>query len=188
MNITFVSRHYELNTTQKSFIESKLKSVRERYFDKRLDVQVELTSEKSRQRCELNVRSDRFQEQLRVESHDMQQSIVEAIEKLEMILRKRHDKQVNRKRVEKREQTETQVEAALEAPTDEVGEEIAPVDLPEIIETGAKPSKPITVTEAAMLLQESGDQFIAFRDASENEFAVLFRRQDGKLGLQRHGS
>ena len=186
MNITFVSRHYELKDSQKSFIENKLESVRERYFDKRLDVQVELTSEKSRQRCELNVRSDRFKEQLRCESHDMQQSIVEAIDKLEMLLRKRHDKKVNRKRIEKRDRPEIMAELPSET-TSDAGENSDPAELPEIVEIEPGPSKPISVLEAAMLLQESGDYFIAFRDARENEFAVLYRRQDGKLGLIRHG-
>ena len=186
MNITFVSRHYELKDSQKSFIENKLKSVRERYFDKRLDVQVEMTSEKSRQRCELNVRSDRFYEQLRCESHDMQQSIVETIDKLEMLLRKRHDKRVNRKRVEKRDRPEALAEMSAE-PTSSAGENDSTSGLPEIVEIEPGLSKPISVPEAALLLLESDDHFLAFRDARENEFVVLYKRQDGKLGLLRHG-
>ncbi len=184
MNITFVSRHFELKDSQKSFIERKLRSIRKRYFDKRLDVQVELTSEKSRQRCELNVRSDRFKELLRSESHDMQQSMVEAIDKLEMMLRKRHDKMVNRKRIEKRDRTEivTDLRSENEGDTNGIG---GSVELPEIVEVAPSSAKPISVPEAAMLLHESDDQFIAFRDARENEFVVLYKRQDGRLGLIR---
>ena len=184
MNITFVSRHYELKNSQKSFVEKKLRSIRKRYFDKRLDVQVELTSEKSRQRCELNVRSDRFKELLRSESHDMQQSIVEAIDKLEMLLRKQHDKMVNRKRIEKRDMVEVMVDLPSENEAD-IGRGGESVDLPEIVEVAPTSAKPISVPEAAMLLQDSDDRFIAFRDAQDNEFAVLYKRQDGKLGLIR---
>jgi len=187
MNITFVSRHYELKNSQKSFVEKKLRSIRKRYFDKRLDVQVELTSEKSRQRCELNVRSDRFKELLRSESHDMQQSIVEAIDKLEMMLRKKHDKMVNRKRIEKRDRVEIVVDlpSENEADIDRSGESI---ELPEIVEVAPTSAKPISVPEAAMLLHDSDDQFIAFRDARDNESVVLYKRQDGKLGLIRPSS
>jgi len=184
MNITFVSRHYELKDSQKSYIENKLRSIRKRYFDKRLDVHVELKSEKSRQRCELNVRSDRFQELLRSETHDMQQSIVEAIDKLEMMLRKQHDKMVNRKHVEKRELVE------MAEPLVSMGEaeDDESVPLPEIIEVQPTAAKPISLPKAATLLQKSDDQFIAFKDAKADEFIVLYKRQDGKLGLIRHCS
>jgi len=189
MNITFVSRHYELKNSQKSFVEKKLRSIQKRYFDKRLDVQVELTSEKSRQRCELNVRSDKFKELLRSESHDMQQSVVEAIDKLEMMLRKKHDKMVNRKRIEKRDRVEA---ITADSPSEievEIGnKDGAPIELPEIVEVAPTSAKPISVPEAAMLLQDSDDQFIAFRNAQDSESAVLYKRQDGKLGLIRPGS
>jgi len=184
MNITFVSRHYELKNPQKSYIEKKLRSIRKRYFDKRLDVQVELRSEKSRQRCELNVRSDRFQERLGSESHDMQQSIVEAIDKLEMMLRKQHDKMVNRKRIEKRDLAGVAEPLTFAGETKGGGAD----PLPEIVEVQPTSAKPISIPEAATLLQESDDHFISFRDARADDFVVLYKRQDGKLGLIRHSS
>lgn len=184
MNVTFVSRHYELKDSQKSYVERKLKSIRERYFDKRLDVQVELTSEKSRYRCELNVRSDKFKELLRSESHDMQQSIVEAIDKLEMMLRKQHDKSAKRKRIEKPDLAESVMDLPSESEGN-AGNLDDSVELPEIVEVASTPTKLMSVPAAAVLLQESEDQFIAFRDAQENEIAILYKRRDGKLGLMR---
>lgn len=45
------------------------------------------------------------------------------------------------------------------------------------------PVKPMTVDEAAGLLQDNGDQFMVFRNARTDTVAVLVRRPDGNLGL-----
>jgi len=43
--------------------------------------------------------------------------------------------------------------------------------------------KPMTPEEAAMMLTDSDDQFIVFRDAETNRVGVLYNRTDGNLGL-----
>jgi putative sigma-54 modulation protein len=43
--------------------------------------------------------------------------------------------------------------------------------------------KPMTQEEAAILLADSDDQFIVFRDSETNRVGVLYRRTDGNLGL-----
>lgn len=188
MRVSFVSRRYDLGDAQKSFVENKLDTIRQRYFDRRIDVQVELTSEKSRQRCELNVHSDGFQELVRSESHDMQQSIIDALDKLELMLRKRHDKLVNRKqRIEKRdvsgdlgrmpEETDVETDREPDLQADSLD------DMPEIVEANRTFPRPVTVSEAAMILQASADQFIVFRESQTDDVAVLYKRRDGKFGL-----
>lgn len=199
MRVSFVSRRYELGDAQKSFVTTKLETIRQRYFDRRIDVQVELTSEKSRHRCELNVHSDGFQELVRTESHDMQQSIAEALEKLELMLRKRHDKMVNRKqRIEKRDvphelvsMPDTEEVDEVEVTEAETADELQPEpyslnEVPEIIETDKTFPRPLPVSEAAAILQASADQFMVFREPEANEVSVLYKRLDGKLGLIRH--
>ena len=43
--------------------------------------------------------------------------------------------------------------------------------------------KPMTPEEAAMMLTDSDDQFIVFRDAETNRVGVLYNRTDGNFGL-----
>ena len=43
--------------------------------------------------------------------------------------------------------------------------------------------KPMTAEEAAMILADSDDQFIVFRDAETNRVGVLYGRTDGNYGL-----
>jgi len=43
--------------------------------------------------------------------------------------------------------------------------------------------KPMTPEEAAILLTDSDDQFIVFRDAETNKVGVLYNRTDGNFGL-----
>nr|MDQ3071086.1 sigma 54 modulation/S30EA ribosomal C-terminal domain-containing protein [Acidobacteriota bacterium] len=45
------------------------------------------------------------------------------------------------------------------------------------------PIKPMTIDEAANLLQDTDEEFLVFRDARTESVAVLFRRNDGNLGL-----
>jgi putative sigma-54 modulation protein len=43
--------------------------------------------------------------------------------------------------------------------------------------------KPMTPEEAAMILADSDDQFIVFRDSETNKVGVLYNRTDGNFGL-----
>lgn len=45
------------------------------------------------------------------------------------------------------------------------------------------PVKPMTVDEAAGLLQDNGDAFLVFRNARTESVSVVFRRNDGNVGL-----
>jgi len=45
------------------------------------------------------------------------------------------------------------------------------------------PVKPMTVDEAAGLLQDNGDTFLVFRNARTESVSVVFRRNDGNVGL-----
>ena len=45
------------------------------------------------------------------------------------------------------------------------------------------PVKPMTVDEAAGLLQDNGDAFLVFRNARTESVSVVFRRSDGNVGL-----
>lgn len=60
--------------------------------------------------------------------------------------------------------------------------EAAP-NAPRIIPQRKYRVKPMTPEEAAILLADSNDQFIVFRDAETNKVGVLYNRTDGNFGL-----
>ena len=45
------------------------------------------------------------------------------------------------------------------------------------------PLKPMTVDEAASLLEDNGETFIVFRDAGSEAVSIVFRRTGGNIGL-----
>jgi len=179
MNISFTSRHYELRDSFKSFIEEKIKSLSERYFRKHVEVQVVLTAEKHRYLCELNVRSNGFKELLRRETNDMQQSVQGVLDKFELILRKQHEKRVNRKKLERKQIAMVPVEGQEETSSEDSETE----EVPEIVEVEMVLTKPISVFEAAVILKDSDDQFVVFREAKSDKPSVLYRRAGGGFGL-----
>ncbi|HXG65783.1 MAG TPA: ribosome-associated translation inhibitor RaiA [Blastocatellia bacterium] len=54
---------------------------------------------------------------------------------------------------------------------------------PRIITARRYRVKPMTPEEAAVLVEDSNDQFIVFRDAETNKVGVLYKRNDGNFGL-----
>jgi putative sigma-54 modulation protein len=44
-------------------------------------------------------------------------------------------------------------------------------------------TKPMTVDEAVLEMDASGDGLLVFRDAANERVKVLYRRKDGNLGL-----
>lgn len=60
--------------------------------------------------------------------------------------------------------------------------EVAP-NAPRIIAQRRYRVKPMTPEEAAIILADSDDQFIVFRDAETNRVGVLYGRDDGNFGL-----
>jgi putative sigma-54 modulation protein len=51
-----------------------------------------------------------------------------------------------------------------------------------IVSNGYK-VKPVTVDEAAMLLDEQDEDFLVFRDSDNQGVSVIYKRKDGNYGL-----
>jgi putative sigma-54 modulation protein len=54
---------------------------------------------------------------------------------------------------------------------------------PQIIGTETKPLKMLTLDEAIMKVDLSGDNFLIFRCEEDQKLKVLYRRTDGHYGL-----
>jgi putative sigma-54 modulation protein len=52
-----------------------------------------------------------------------------------------------------------------------------------IVRAGRLPIKPMSVEEAALVMDDAGREFLVFRDAASERVSVLYKRRDGDLGL-----
>lgn len=108
------------------------------------------------------------------ENADLKQAIATAAQKVEKQVLKLKEKFQSRKRAR------TPVKEVAPVPGGPL--EAAPRS-PRIISARRYRVKPMTAEEAALLLVDSDDQFLVFRDAETDRIAVLYNRTDGNFGL-----
>ncbi len=174
MEFEFTGRHVEISPRLEELAQKELQKL-----DKFLDsapkrAHVILTAEKNRKRAEIVVywRDSVFTGV--AENSDFKQSIIVAAGKVEKQLLKLKEKFNTRKR-----HRPSLAEVAL---AQEPGLPPAP-PTPRIIPERRYKVKPITQEEAALLLTDSDDLFIVFRDAETSKVGVLYKRTDSNFGL-----
>ena len=66
----------------------------------------------------------------------------------------------------------------------DLGEASGPADrIPEIVRLRPAADKPMTPEDAALVMDQQGHSFLVFTNAETGRFGVLYRRNDGRLGL-----
>ncbi len=58
-----------------------------------------------------------------------------------------------------------------------------PPATPRIIQTSHLPIRPMSIEQAAMILDDSRNEFIVFRDLDTDKVTVLYRRRDNNFGM-----
>lgn len=174
MEFEFTGRHVEITPTIERLVRKELNKL-DRVLDSApMRAHVIISSEKYRKCTEIVVywRDDVFKGV--AEHNELNQSIANAASKVE--------KQVFR--LKEKFQTQKRGRASVKevAPVPGGAIEAAP-PAPRIIPARRYRVKPMTPEEAALLLADSDDQFIVFRDSETNKVGVLYNRKDGNLGL-----
>ena len=57
------------------------------------------------------------------------------------------------------------------------------IDEPKIVITKSLPAKPMDIEEAIMQMDLMNKNFFVFRNAENSEINVVYKRDDGKVGL-----
>ena len=174
MNIKTTARHYELTPALKDYAETKVQQLT-KYFDNIDNARIIFTLEKYRHSVEVSFHINGKDFNSREESEDMYVSVDRVVEKLERQIRKYKGKRFNKKSPKL---AEIEVELPPEEDEDQFQtreNEIVPVDPIEF---------PI------MSLEEAVDKLIAdatgyniFSNIQTKRLNVLFKREDGTLGL-----
>lgn len=177
MNIKYVARHFEMNEELRDFTEGKLRKI-EKFVDEPFDVHVILEQEKHRYMAELKVNHRHGIIQATEETTSMEGAISLAIDKIEKQARRARKKFMDtRRRMDRAmEQPHWPVEV-LEASSLAGGSDR------KVIKTSKLPIKPMTVEEAALKLEDSSNDFVVFKDSTNHQVSVLYKRRDANFGL-----
>lgn len=174
MKIEYVARKATLTDQDRQLAEKKLGKIR-KYFNDILDVRVEVDQERHLYVADLFVKGKDFDLKSTSQSKDLTTAVQDAIDKLEIQARRAKTRLKSHKQRHSRGEQEWDVEV-LE--TESIGS-----GHPRVVERTQIPIKPMSIEEAAMQLEKSRDQFLVFRNSSNDKVNVIYRRPDNNLGL-----
>jgi putative sigma-54 modulation protein len=179
-------RNYEIPPDIRSMVEKKLAKIEERLFDDVIDVRVVLQVEKYRNICEILIKGKEHDVKSVQESDDsMQDAVNSALDHL------KRQAQKNRKKIRDHHRKEGNGRKAV---TEWAVQVLEPTRLredadgsdnraPRIVKTNNIEIRPMSIEEAALRLDDSKNEFIVFRDIDNDKVSVIYKRQDGNLGL-----
>jgi putative sigma-54 modulation protein len=172
MNTTIVGRHMDISPALHDRVDKKMKKL-DKYFGPNTEAHVIMHVEKNRHVMETTIVFEGITFRGEESSSNMYKSIDSVVKKIE--------KQIHhhRSKLEKRLRSGAFNEDAYDEPIEDL-EEVAPYKL---VKTKKFPVKPIDLEEATMQMQLVGHNFFVFRNAETNQVNVLYRRNDGDLGL-----
>jgi len=156
----------DLTNTLKQYTEEKLGKF-EKYIGNITEAVVTLSVEKYRHKAEVLLKVNGLLIQAEGITGEMYSSIDEVVDKLDRQIKKYKEKIASHRKVKK----ETGAPAVKEK------------TVPLIIKKKAFDIKPMAVEEAAMQMDLLDKNFFVFTNASSGNINVLYRRNDGNLGL-----
>jgi len=174
MELEFTGRHIDITPAVEKLVRKELRTL-DRVLDSApIRAHVTVSAEKHRKRTEIVLywRDNVFTAV--GENADLTQSVAAAAARVH--------KQGLRLKEKFHARTRGRQPAKAVAPIPGGAIEAAPAS-PRIVLQRRYRVKPMTQEEAAIILADSDDQFIVFRDAETNKVGVLYNRTDGNFGL-----
>jgi putative sigma-54 modulation protein len=176
MNIEYIGRNFHVDERVRAHAAEKLEKLT-KFLDEPIEGRVTLEIEKHRHRAEVHV-THRQGVLTAIEETDgtMVDAINLAAEKIEQQARRTHQRLVDKRRRGDRNGHRWPVEI-LDRESVTGGAE------PRVIRTTHLRIKPMTIEEAALLLESSKNEFVVFRDSASDRVSVLYKRKDDNYGL-----
>lgn len=176
MNIIVNTKHTTLTDAIRDYSEKKIQRIA-KYFDDNMDVHVNLNVEKNMHIAEIFVNVKGMFLKGIERSEDMYASIDLAVDKIERQVVKYKEKLTSRKNIENRESMEN-----LKLSVYDYDEDSA-IDEPTVVISKQIPAKPMDIEEAIMQMDLMNRNFFVFRNAENSEINVVYKRDDGKVGI-----
>lgn len=177
MNIEYVGRHYSIDDQMRSYAEDKLAKVL-KFVDEPIDVRLTMETEKHRAIAELHLAHRHGVLQATEETEEMIDAVNLVVDKVEKQARRSRKKFIDKRRRADR------VNGSHHWPVDVLDHTTVSDDGgPRIIKSSHLQIKPMSLDEAALVLETSRNDFVVFRDAGSDRVNVLYRRKDSNYGL-----
>ena len=187
MAISIVGRNFEVSPEIRDLISKKLDKIVEKLFDEAIDVRCVLQVEKYRNICEILIHGKEHDVKSVQES---QESMTDAAnlaldhvkrqaQKHRKTIRDHHRKAGGRSKSEVTGWTVRVLEPGQMRHAGKEGETARP----RVIKTNALPIRAMSIEHAALMLDDSKNEFIVFRDVDTDKIAVIYKRRDSNLGL-----
>ena len=176
MQISVTFKNIDPSDHLKSYVQNKLNKL-DKLLENPAEANVVLSVEKIRHIAEIKIIGDRLNINCREKTGDMYSSIDLALDKLEKQIKKTKQKIRNHRQGSRSETRDRDVaaETPASAPREEAGEPRIKIQNIEF--------KPMDVEEASLQMDLVSDNFIVFTNSITNKVNVLYRRNDGDLGL-----
>lgn len=170
MEIKYISKNYKISDKLKDIIEKKLQKL-EKYFTKDTTIKVACSEQNDICKLEITINSAGLFIRSEVTSDNMYNNIDLSMPKLERQIVKNNKKY-------KSKFAERVVADALE-----FLEEEPTVDAYKVVKKKTFELDPMTVEDAEAYMEAVGHSFYVFLNAETGEINVLYKRNDGNLGL-----
>jgi putative sigma-54 modulation protein len=174
MNITTTARHYQLTPALKDYAESKVGQLK-KYFDNIVNAHIIFELEKYRHAVEVSIHVNGKDFNGREVSEDMYASVDRVVEKLERQIRKYKGKRFNKK-------TPKLSEMGSPLPPEREGGPVPPGEN-EIVPADPIEFPTMTLGAAVEKFKADGKEFSIFSNSDTKRLVVLFKRDDGTLGI-----
>ncbi|MFQ5693066.1 MAG: ribosome hibernation-promoting factor, HPF/YfiA family [Nitrospinota bacterium] len=179
MQVSITARHTQLTGAMKGRVEERVQKL-ERLMDPPLSASVVLSVEKYRHSAELTLQANGLTFHGADVTNDLYTAIDGAVDKVRRQIEKHKNRSMSARVRERKRLADAEA-----SPTDEdeppglarLGE------APPVVKTSRVPIKPMTVEEATLQLIAQGFRFFVFRNAVTEEVNVVYRLEDGQIGL-----
>lgn len=179
MQIRITGRHLGLTEDIRELISKRVEKL-ETFYDRIIEAQVVVDQEDNRYFTEITLKTNQTQLHADNEDYDVFVSINATMDKIEKQIRRRKDKIKDRRHKTPRRDVAVQLSEESKMEVEEQEEE----ESPSIVRVNNKfAPKPISVEEAVMELNLSGDNFLLFMNAETEQITLLYLRNDGSYGL-----
>lgn len=184
MATEITGRNYEVTPEIREFIRKKLAKVEERLFNDVIDVRVVLEVQKYRNICEIIIVGKEHDVKSVQESDEsMQDAINAAIDHVKRQAQKNRKKIRDHRHGNGRGKPASVTEWAVQVLEPGRLREVNDRNAPRIIKRSLLPIRPMSIEHAALLLDDSKNEFIVFRDLDTDKVSVIYKRKDNNLGL-----
>ena len=176
MKIEFTGRQTEISKEVRRLAERKLQKVG-KVLPGVTRVHVILTADKHRQIAEVSAHSRNLDLTAVEESTNPRLSVANAMDKLLRQAQRHQQKRRGRKGASSARRLPAPTSAAARSRDDDEP------PAPRVIRNRRRAVKPMTLDEATLEMEARAEGVLVFRDAVSERMRILYRREDGNLGL-----